>query len=1248
MAAPFRHVDVGTLLGSWPVTPLSNGTGTILLPRTLQANATILGIRRETAAEFAVDAMSFYLWVDDPNPANPPNQFPVGLVGSPPGTNPVTLASLISQINAAVSETVAFNDNGFLRLRSPRTGEKSYLRLETDPLSGPDVFYLLGLFSETVAYGGDLSQTPTLDPDRQVAAPGQLSWAEGEPFEASVFNRVAFQLGVNTDRASGVLDKKRMAFRTELETTYTPSSPEGLIITDDVYTGDVTTPSTAQLERWFAVLDSDGNELVKENEVEQVASTAATFSYDTAKAEQSVTGTFSFVSTDVTSDMYVKPSGLTGGPAALNGKLLKIIRVDSGTKAIISPVGSTGTSYQIDQVHAASKVRIDTVRCLVDGVYNSAGGTRIEGQKRGSGGSGPIGVTRIEKNNRIICSGALFKTTHIVLEGDIVTWYGATVTSPYSNNSPSGAPYRVSAVIDEETLELAASDWGSVYLNPDTTGSLGTVEVTSDGHFWNNPFIRFKSDGAIPDNGQAIRVVYLKMDTLHNATDNPATFVGPGVRYNQETDDTVQKAILAIVGPSAVSIKDYLFGNRSLNLESHETRLNAEHNVVGRHTTIRPDVIDMEPEVSDATLTLRSSSGDSLNTIKARLLTASLTNAWMLLKDGRSGNFLSNAGWPQDRSGYETGSDKYFCNELDTPSIFSVTLGVSGFGLPVATLYYRVVAVDSVGNESKASVEVSVVVPVTGRCSKISWTTLPGVHHYKLYRRASVVGYDGWVNLSALNYTYEDHGTAVFTSGVPLDVCTGFSSAISGRGSWTGRYWYVFGDEFSPTDGLLKVRSTNQSGPEVVMADFVRSMGPTFPGSPNQENIGSPRFSIVTGDSTVSNPLFGVRGYRWNGIAWTSRGTFLLTEAGLEFIDSVGSNGPGLKVSLPYGDFLHFNATTPAKFAKLGVRQAGNFYIDHGLAGLIPFVVSTSSGRVGISVSSADAVPNGHLDVQVPATSTSRQILSGPWADMSSISTGVATFGSNVYARESDDTVRVTTTHPNGYLAAIVTNLPSTGDISFYSKNTAVTVNDDVIATVARVLVVGQASGFVTAVNHHIFGSVSSGDVFLNVGYYPPSAINRNVLIDFYPVSNTTGVPGARLIRWSGTNGLLDLNQTGTGALRLVADSSSIQFYKGVTKVVEISDTTLPTVGLMSVTGHAYFGGADGPVEILNQVGSVLPALRIDTNGGANRTQAHIRMLPHNNPPGAGGQAGDMWTVVSGGNAQLWFHRGGLGPVQVV
>lgn len=617
MPAPFQHSGLSTFMGSWPVVPSYIGGTPTFDPRAIEEHAVILGVKRETSAGFNVAGKTMYLWVD-------------GLLVTFRKTinfnsysDPYTLDQVISEINADAVKTVAFNDNGFLRLQSENTGETGYLKLGT--FNDPDVFHELGLFTGTEVYGGQLKQAKHFDPDRQVAFPGQAAIGDGENFRADVFNRALHQLAVNTDRTEGVIGRKRIATQeVGIFSSYSPTgtpAEEGIQFSGgaQIFTGDTQTISA--LENLFAVLDADGREFTKK--VTTVLTTdTITFTYADGRQIATDTGG-NFVAGDEADEVYVVSSDGTL-PAALQGVPLKILEVETANIAVIQPIDPATGDVVLFTTAGVSADRIDysSKRCKVDEIRVSQGGARVEGvQEQKSPPAGTHVPTRIDLNNRIVVSGATFLTDDVQV-GDLATWSSYGVTNPYSNNGD----YRVSRVIDEETIEVVAEDWGPAFLNPDLTVP-GDLVISTDGMFYEDPFVHFlpeASGGAIPESGDYVKILYLGMTDFRTATNDPSAISGGGVRYHQEADDTVQKAILAIIGPSAVSINDYLHDDARNSMENIDYRLDFEHypsDVLdagtgdearqGRHKDIRPDHINMWEGISGETLTVRGGSGET-------------------------------------------------------------------------------------------------------------------------------------------------------------------------------------------------------------------------------------------------------------------------------------------------------------------------------------------------------------------------------------------------------------------------------------------------------------------------------------------------------------------------------------------------------------------------------------------------------------------------------------------------------------
>lgn len=638
------HASLASMMGSWPVIPsYISGTATFN-PRVIEDHAVIMGVKRETSAGFNVAGMNFYLYVDG---------FTVSerkTINFNTYSDPYTLDQVIAEINADVGATVAYNDNGFLRLESRATlGESSALWLQT--FNYPEVFHELGLFSGIAHRGGSLKQAKHVDPDRQVALPWQTVISDGESFTADAINRAIYQLAVNTDRTEGVIGRKRIAKQeVKLIPSYTPTgtpSEEGVQFSGgiQVFTGAATAPSVGALENLFAVLDADGREYTKR--VTTVLTTdTVIFTYADGRQIATDTGG-NFVAADEKDEIYVVSS--SGSlPAALQGVPMKILEVQSANIAVIQPIDPATGNVILFATGGVSTDRIDysVKRCRVDEVRTSQSGSRVEGvNEQVSPPSGSHVPARIDLNNRIVVPGATFVSDGVQV-GDQVVWasYGPTV--PYSNNGT----YRVSQLVDEETIEVVAEDWGPAFLNPDLS-TPGNIVISTDGQFYQDPFVRFlpeASGGAIPDAGDYIKIAYLEMTDLRTATDDPAAFSGGGVRYQQEADDTVQKAILAIIGPSATTINDYLHDDARNSMENIDYRLDFEHypsDTVdagtgnpareGRHRAIRPDTINMWPEIGGETFTVRGATADTAGTVKMALRDESNNLVFDITKVGR-------------------------------------------------------------------------------------------------------------------------------------------------------------------------------------------------------------------------------------------------------------------------------------------------------------------------------------------------------------------------------------------------------------------------------------------------------------------------------------------------------------------------------------------------------------------------------------------------------------------------------------
>jgi hypothetical protein len=615
------HKRVSELLGSWPFktgkfVPASPST---TLPGTVNSNATILGVLQEPAAGFAVGGMSMFIWVDGVQKS---------IAWAAGG--PFTLDQIIAEINLDAGLTIASKQNGFLVLKSPTSGPTSSLRLQTN--ANPEIFTLLGLFSEIAVFGGELVQAGHPDPDRQVSMPKQMAVSEGENFRASVFNRMAFSLAVNTERNEGLLSRKRVTTQKTVAThVYSkPAVDDGYQFSgsEPVFVGAAANPDA--LEDLFVVLDSDGREFTQEEEASTNGTADFTYDEDTKLIQVDVTAGFSFSAADAKGNVYIRPLDLVDNGATetdLNNKLLKIVEFSSASRVFVVPLDpDTG-----DRVPFDSDIEdADNGTSIANSAVNRTNLTGI------------TDITTVDLTNRIVIDSAAhgfdFITEGVEI-GDELVWTGhAAAAGPISNNDT----YRVWKVIDKETIEVVASDWGARVLTDDLS-TPGSITIRTDGKFSTDPFLEFDPAGALPDDGvDSIRILYLGMSTFRDATDDPTIFSGGRVRYQQESDDTVQKAILAIVGPSASSINSFLFDDSRINLEDLDYRLDEEHHThdsgggPGRHSDIHPDHIDMFPEVAGETVTLRAATGETASSVSKLALRDSSGDAnFVLYSDGR-------------------------------------------------------------------------------------------------------------------------------------------------------------------------------------------------------------------------------------------------------------------------------------------------------------------------------------------------------------------------------------------------------------------------------------------------------------------------------------------------------------------------------------------------------------------------------------------------------------------------------------
>jgi hypothetical protein len=568
------------MIGSWLYQPALSGVTAGLKPGLVKYQASVLGLVREGSG-YDIAGRSFDLKIDG-------TTYSIPFVGS----GLLSLATVISTINTAVGSTVAKNENGFLRIESPTVGESSFVGIYTDPASSPkDVLYKLGLFSGMESRGGEPTEAPMVDWYKQRIPYRQLAWSEGESISSSAFNRSIFQLAWNLDRNHGFLEHKRLAGLKEVSVVMN-GTDTSFDLADSVFTGLVgpsPLPDADDLENVVSFLDSDYGEVVVREFVNDGAATTGVYSPTASSGGEGIQFVASgsvFSASDATQDKYLV--GTHANLGTLSGAPLKIIEYVSGTTVRVSNVDSNGAVVTITTTPSISvqKKVLTPWTVRVDGLYDvSSPSDRVEKVQKTKVASTTI--SRIDLNNRVVCSGASF-TSAGLLAGDLVTISGHSTSTPYSNNGS----YRVKSVIDDETLELLGSDWSSVFLN--TTGTLGALVIKTDGDFFYN--VRVHLDKAPP--AGTYTVLYKTMSTLRGILDSDVgALAAAQLRSQEEVDDTLERAILAIIGPSATSISSYLYNDARYSLERAYGLITAEHYAYdesdrpGRHRNVYADSV---------------------------------------------------------------------------------------------------------------------------------------------------------------------------------------------------------------------------------------------------------------------------------------------------------------------------------------------------------------------------------------------------------------------------------------------------------------------------------------------------------------------------------------------------------------------------------------------------------------------------------------------------------------------------------
>jgi len=550
-----RNFNFADIIGTWPFAQNSKGSAErpYLLSGALKTAAQIISIKKEPAGGFDLNGKTINIYLDA---IVAPYQVLFA-------ADDMDVDDVVTAINTATSgylATVAYNYSGFLLLKSKvSTGDTGYIRITNEPGS-EDALDILGLYSETESWAGELSQTPHTDPTRQITLPHQVTIAHGEQFSADAFNRLAVQMATASERTTGLLDRKRVAIRKDTSVG-NPDPDNYFQLMDTVYTG----AAGQAMDTLIAILDENGNEILHEVTADLVTGiTGVAIATDAGTKVMTVTCAGSFVAGDATGNRYMVfsgtyspalPANLTNIPFKItryiNATNVEIMNVDESTGLRIEYTGSGG---------GAKKISITPTQLQVLGFYKESTLTNNVQDRHETRWTGS--VTRIEKNNRIYCSAADFLEVAV---GDQLTWASGTALAPFSNNGD----YRVAKMIDEKTLELMDEDGGPVTLNPTEPSPSGTITVKTDGEFWTNPYVKLNMVipvATITD----FYPVYLGMSTVRDSvTANPAALSGD-VRYLQAADFKVQQALIGIVGPSADSLDDvlaYLYADQRRNME---------------------------------------------------------------------------------------------------------------------------------------------------------------------------------------------------------------------------------------------------------------------------------------------------------------------------------------------------------------------------------------------------------------------------------------------------------------------------------------------------------------------------------------------------------------------------------------------------------------------------------------------------------------------------------------------------------